>query len=113
MRIGELSRKTGVSVRMLRFYETQGLLRPARTASGYRDYGPDDVDTVRKILVLNRAGIPLARIRSLLSCVNVEAGAPPLCDALRATVHDQLRKVEAQMSALSETRQLLSDLLRP
>lgn len=39
MRIGELARRTGVSERMLRYYEQEGLLRPARTTSGYRDYG--------------------------------------------------------------------------
>ena len=43
MRIGELSRRAGVSQRALRYYEEQGLLRPARRSSGYREYGPEDV----------------------------------------------------------------------
>ena len=38
MQIGELSARTGASVRMLRYYEEQGLLEPRRTGSGYRDY---------------------------------------------------------------------------
>lgn len=38
MRIGELARRTGVSVRALRYYEEQGLLVPARAANGYREY---------------------------------------------------------------------------
>ena len=39
MKIGDLAQRTGVSVRMLRFYEAQGLLSPARNAAGYRLYG--------------------------------------------------------------------------
>ena len=40
MKIGELSRRTGVPPRMLRYYEQQGLLRPARGQNGYRCYAP-------------------------------------------------------------------------
>lgn len=38
MLIGELSRRTGVSARSLRYYEAQGLLSAGRGANGYRDY---------------------------------------------------------------------------
>jgi hypothetical protein len=43
MRIGELRRRTGVSERLLRYYEEQGLLRPQRRPSGYREYDDSDV----------------------------------------------------------------------
>jgi DNA-binding transcriptional MerR regulator len=46
MRIGELSRRTGVNERLLRYYEEQGLLRPDRLPSGYRVYAESDVQTV-------------------------------------------------------------------
>jgi len=48
MRIGELSARTGVSVRMLRHYEKEGLLHPSRLASGYRAYTSADADRVKK-----------------------------------------------------------------
>lgn len=40
MKIGELSARTGVSIRSLRYYEQQGLLAPARHENGYREYSP-------------------------------------------------------------------------
>ena len=69
MKIGELSRRTGVSVRMLRYYEAEGLLAPQRTDSGYRDYGPAEEETVRRIKMLGAAGMTLETIQQLLPCV--------------------------------------------
>ncbi|MFD5575536.1 MerR family DNA-binding transcriptional regulator, partial [Streptomyces cadmiisoli] len=48
MLIGELSRRTGVSSRLLRYYEAQGLLDAERGPNGYRDYTADSVAAVRK-----------------------------------------------------------------
>ena len=39
MRISEAARRAGTSPRMLRYYETEGLLAPTRRDNGYRDYG--------------------------------------------------------------------------
>lgn len=50
MRIGELAKLANTSAKTIRFYEDSGLLpRPARTASGYRDYAPEIVDRLRFI----------------------------------------------------------------
>ena len=48
MRIGTLSEQTGVSIRMLRYYEEQGLLKPKRTASGYRDFEQGETRTLNE-----------------------------------------------------------------
>ena len=56
MKIGEFSRQCGVSVRMLRFYETAGLLMPRRTAQGWREYDAADAVFIGKAAQLNRAG---------------------------------------------------------
>src|SRR5258708_4374886 len=58
MRIGELARRTGVSERSLRYYETQGLLRAERTPGGHREYGDWAVDRVIRIQALYAAGLP-------------------------------------------------------
>nr|WP_207634475.1 MerR family transcriptional regulator [Candidatus Frankia alpina] len=69
MRIGELARRTAVSERLLRYYEEQGLLHPARLSSGYRVYAESDVDQVRRIRTLLSAGLPTALIAQVLPCV--------------------------------------------
>lgn len=69
MRIGELERRTGVSQRLLRYYEEQGLIRPHRRASGYREYTREDVGTVRHIRNLLAAGLSTATIADLLPCM--------------------------------------------
>ena len=62
MRIGELCRRTGVSARMLRYYEAQGLLAPSRRPSGYRDYAEPDVSRVQHVRDLLAAGLSTATI---------------------------------------------------
>jgi DNA-binding transcriptional MerR regulator len=62
--IGELSRRSGLSPHTLRFYEAEGILKPAgRTASGHRQYCGDDVLWLEFVLRLKRTGMPLAEIR--------------------------------------------------
>lgn len=112
MQIGELSRTTGVSIRMLRYYEAQGLLRPARSPCGYRRYSVDDVDFVQRIVLLNGAGLNLATIRQLLPCVSpASAGAEP-CEALKRSVRHKLVELDRQIAGLTESRRLLRRIAR-
>lgn len=62
--IGELSRLTGVSRHTLRFYEAEGILKPAgRAANGHRRYHPQDILWLEFILRLKVTGMPLDEIR--------------------------------------------------
>jgi DNA-binding transcriptional MerR regulator len=70
MRIGELAERTGVPARLLRYYEEQGLLTPARATNGYRDYGEPLVDRVVQIRGLLDAGLPTRIIRQILPCLD-------------------------------------------
>jgi DNA-binding transcriptional MerR regulator len=62
----EAARKLGVTVRALRVYERHGLLRPGRTAAGWRVYGPEEFARLHQVLALKRLGLSLARIAELL-----------------------------------------------
>lgn len=67
MNIGEASKASGVSVKMIRHYEAIGLLpAPLRTESGYRVYWAEDVHALRFIGNARDLGFPLAEIADLL-----------------------------------------------
>lgn len=67
LKVGELARRTGLTVRALHHYDSIGLLRPsARSESGYRLYNRDDVARLHGIQTLRRMGLPLGEIAQLL-----------------------------------------------
>lgn len=67
MNIGEAAKASGVSAKMLRYYESIGLVPQAgRTAAGYRTYGPREVDTLRFIRRARDFGIPMDRVKVLV-----------------------------------------------
>ncbi len=71
-RVGELARRTGLTVRALHHYDEIGLLRPSlRTPSGHRLYERDDVLRLQQIQSLRMMGFPLEEIRRLLESPGV------------------------------------------
>jgi DNA-binding transcriptional MerR regulator len=66
MKIGELSRRTGIPTRMLRYYEEQDLLHPERAANGYRSYSVSALDRVKQIRGLLDSGLTTEIIRNIL-----------------------------------------------
>jgi DNA-binding transcriptional MerR regulator len=111
MKIGELSRRTGVSVRMLRYYEDEGLLAPRRTGSGYRDYGPAEEETVRRIKMLGSAGMKLETIQRLLPCVRNNDPAFTPCNELRRILAQQVGLIDERIEMLSQSRTILAGYL--
>lgn len=68
MKINEVEALAGITKKNIRFYEEQGLLSPKRNAeNGYRDYGDEEVMTLRRIKLLRKIGIPIEEIRQMLS----------------------------------------------
>jgi len=66
--IQKLSRMAGVSTRTLRYYDEIGLLKPARTTeSGYRIYGPAEVDRLQQIMFYRELGVSLDKIGQILA----------------------------------------------
>ncbi|MBH3338751.1 MerR family transcriptional regulator [Pseudomonas mendocina] len=112
MKIGELSRRSGVSLRMLRYYETDGLLKPKRTASGYRDYDLAELRTVERIRLLGAAGMTLATILKFLPCVRGEGLAFEPCDELRDVLHEQIRVADQKAAELAQSRKILESFLQ-
>jgi DNA-binding transcriptional MerR regulator len=62
----EAAKALGVSTRALRLYEARGLVRPMRSAAGWRAYGPEALARLHQILALKRLGLSLAEVGQLL-----------------------------------------------
>ncbi|MCZ9342201.1 MerR family transcriptional regulator [Streptomyces sp. TRM76130] len=112
MRIGELSRRTGVHERLLRYYEEQGLLRPERRPSGYREYSETDVDTVRRIRSLLAAGLNTATIATILPCLHNDGERlVPTCSGLLADLTKERERITKAIVDLQTSRAALDDVI--
>lgn len=107
MRIGELAAHTGVSVRALRYYEEQHLLRAERSAGGQRTYPDSAVDRVRLIQQLYGAGLSSKTILSLLPCVETGEVTPDLLGRLTA----ERDRIDGQIDELVATRDRLDAVI--
>ncbi|WP_431946970.1 MerR family transcriptional regulator [Actinacidiphila sp. bgisy167] len=93
--IGELARDSGLGVSALRFYDTAGVLVPARVdpSSGYRWYVPEQLAEARLLARLRRTGMPLADVRLVLAAWS---GADT--GLVRKLLEAQLRRLERGLS---------------
>lgn len=82
MRIGQLARQSGVSVRALRYYEEQRLLESTRTPGGQRDYPDEALERVQLIQDLFAAGLSSRTVVELLPCVSTGVATPAMLDQL-------------------------------
>jgi len=101
--VGQLSRATGLSVRVLRHWEDMGLVSPERTASGHRRYGPAQVTRLYRAVALRRAGLGLGQIAALLT----ERDPDPA-----ATLRTHLAQFEEDLRHRAELRDRLAAALR-
>ena len=71
LKINEVEALVGITKKNIRFYESEGLLTPRRNSeNGYRDYGEADVETLRRIKLLRKLGVPLEEIRQMQSGIH-------------------------------------------
>jgi DNA-binding transcriptional MerR regulator len=109
VRIGDLAKQTGVSVRSLRYYEEQGLLVAQRTGRGQRTYTDDAVARVLLLRQLYNAGLTSTTIAMLLPCVDRPSSASTReTIALMEQEHDRLGR---QVDDLMTTREQLAYLI--
>ncbi|WP_328944811.1 MerR family transcriptional regulator [Streptomyces sp. NBC_00250] len=108
MRIGELSRRTGVHTHQLRYYEAQGLLEAERGANGYREYDESAVLRVKQIRHLLGAGLSSEDIAYLLPCAVGEVPELAGCPELLAAMRSRMRRLDDQMERLARSRDALA-----
>ncbi|MDM7933562.1 Cu(I)-responsive transcriptional regulator [Tabrizicola sp.] len=105
MNIGEAASASGVSAKMIRYYEETGLIPPVgRTASGYRTYGPRDVQLLRFIRRARDLGFPMDRVAELLALWRdrdrASADVKRLAAAQVAALETRIREMEEMKATL-------------
>ena len=109
MNIGEVSNRSGVSQRMIRHYEKVGLVpRAARRASGYRDYGDDDVHRLRFVRRARDLGFGIEEIRRLLALWEDRERSSAEVKALALTRAGELRRKEQEMASMRRALEALA-----
>ena len=113
MRIGELSRLTGASRRLLRYYEEQLLIVPDRGANGYREYDDRYVDRVKQIRGLLAAGLPTRIIKQILPCLDKPRSIhfPDATPEMLTLLTDERDKLNARIDVLIRNRDAMSEYL--
>ena len=96
--INEVVRRTGLTSRTLRFYETKGLVAPLRTASGRRIVGARELSRLHQIAVLKSAGLSLSQMQRLFVGHSVD---------LSAMLTAQLKMLDEEAAQINSTRQII------
>ncbi|MEE8047151.1 MAG: heavy metal-responsive transcriptional regulator [Dehalococcoidia bacterium] len=101
MQIGEAARETGVPPKTLRYYEEIGLVQPARTESGYREYDADALDRIQFIIKAKLLGFTLDEIADVLALKEDETEP---CDHVLSLIDARLADIESRMRNLAELK---------
>lgn len=108
MRIGLISKKTGLSTDAIRFYEKSGLIKkPMRSEGGYREYSLDTVAAIEFIAHCRSLDIPLTEIKKLLS---VRSGSAKSCREANLVIADQLKKLRIRIVELKKLEKSLAGI---
>ncbi len=112
MRISEVARLAGVTVKTVRYYESVGIVTPVRLSNGYREYTEHDLRLVHEARALSGLGIPVERTKPFLDCLASGHEHADDCPAALAGYRDAIAELDARIEALTERRDLLVRHLR-
>jgi MerR family transcriptional regulator, copper efflux regulator len=109
MNIGQAAKASGVSAKMIRYYDEIGLVRPAsRTASNYREFDAREVNELRFIRRARNLGFPVAEIAQLLSLWRDRQRPSREVKAIAERHLADLDAKIAEMTAMADTLRHLS-----
>ena len=110
MRVGELARRTGTTVRALRYYEAAGLVVPRRLGNGYREYPPIAVRLVQQIRELTALGLSVEETRPFVESL-ADGRDADVCAAAVATYRSAIDGLQERIGRLTAQRDGLHERL--
>ncbi len=112
MRVGQLAKATGKTVRTMHLYEELGLLRPVeRSLGGFRLYAPEAKERISWICKLQSMGFALGEIQEFLRNWEASASAPAAMERVRAVFTQKLEETRSTLERLQELERDLSQSL--
>lgn len=110
MNIGQAAKASGVSAKMLRYYESIDLIpRALRTNAGYRIYAERDIETLRFIKRARDLGVPMERVKLL---VGLWQDKNRQSRDVKEIALQQVAELEAKITELTAMKDALTDLAR-
>ena len=100
MTIKEVEQYLEVPRATIRFYEKEGLINPQRGENGYREYSEEDVQTLKKIIILRKLGLAVADIEDVLD------GARPMSEVVAGNISNLEKQIEELQGALKVCHRL-------
>lgn len=113
MKIGQLSLKTGVSIRSLRYYEEKKLIYPKRLENGYREYSEEDVERVKAVQLFLDLGLSTEEIYPVIACGSLHpADSNSDCSSSALSLYkEKLAITREQIRYLQEVETELESLI--
>ncbi|MCW8085610.1 MerR family transcriptional regulator [Sabulicella glaciei] len=107
MNIGEAASRSGVSAKMIRHYESLGLIRPERRSNNYRSYTDQTISLLRFIRHARDLAFPLAEVKSILALWGDDKKGP---EELRSSAMGHVEALEEKAHSMRAMAQALRDL---
>ncbi|MDZ4775141.1 MAG: MerR family transcriptional regulator [Planctomycetota bacterium] len=112
LKIGDFARLAASNLRTLRYYEELGLILPAsRSVGGFRYYRETDINRVQMIRDLQGLGLPLEKIRDLISARQSGEARDPFLDRVRHALQEQDRMLAEQTRLIEMQRKKVAQAL--
>jgi len=109
MNIGEASERSGLPVKTIRYYEDIGLVRPARSENGYRDFLDSDLQRLKFLQRARSLGFSIEECRELLSLYEDRNRASA---DVREITRAKIRQVDRKIAELQSLKRVLSELVQ-
>jgi len=111
VKIGELAKRTDISVETLRYYEKEQLIKPQlRSESGYRLYSLEDENRLHFVLHAKKVGFSLSEIKELLNLrLNKDSHT---CEEVKSYTGQKISEVETKITDLQTMHDALSSLYK-